>query len=667
MILNQIVKDYGFNGPYQVITELLPKHYKKKAIKVNINDLANMPEKTEVKVYGNISNFTEKELNQNLKKIEATLSNKGHSITLEWIVHKNAVNKLLYSLKKETKFKDNPFVEAKGKLKKFITYSGREILSISNPDIRYVDLELEENFNPDYFFTLDPSYMLKKGYTKYKIHNGIRELINKIKNNSIKTMPKELEKLISNVNLNESLLYVHGLKPVYTKEIDKFFLKTLPECYDRINLEKIYRLILQEHLERKKNNVPSLTNKEKQIELIKEVLSTFPFELTKDQKKVIWESVLLCLKSSGNKSLIFGDVGSGKTIVGLMLAYLFHKAGKQTAFIVPSSVLAKQHFNDLQKFFGKFISKEDMVCITGNLSKKKKEEIQNKLNQNKPLIVIGTSSVNNLYFPKLELLIIDEEQKMGVQDKEKLATSKTNIVYMTATPIPRTLASSIYTNFHIFQIKQKPANRKPRITKVIEMFTIEEIENIKQRMKNKEQTLVIVPSVKSEDMANIFDVVEKYKKIFPEFKIDYIHAQLSDKEIEKKIEEFMNGQIDILVSTSMVDSGFSNQNLSHVIIESAERFGISQLHQMRGRCGRGEKQGYCYLIPGKKIEELPEKTIQRLEIVQSSEDGFELSKKDFELRGAGELEGTMQKGGDLDLIKYKDKIPIIKNYIKTHF
>ena len=666
-MLQKIIKDYNFTLPHQIITDLLPKHYKKKAIKVNLEELNKLPEKTEVKVYGNLSNFTEKELNANLTKIEATLSNKQHSIALEWIVHKKAINKLMYSLKKTTKFKENPFVEATGKLKKFITYTGREILSISNPDVKYVDLPNEINFNPDYFFTLDPSYILKKGYTKYKIHNGIRELIENIKNKKINIMPKELEEQISSFNLVESLLYVHGLKPVYTKEIEKFFLKTLPQCYDRINLEKIYRLILQEHLERTQNNNPSLTDTEKQIQLIKEVLSTFPFELTKDQKKVIWNSVLIYLQSSGNKSLIFGDVGSGKTIVGLMLAYLFHKTGKQIAFIVPSTILAKQHFKDLQHFFGKFIPKEYMVNITGNLSKKRKEEIQQKLNNGEPLIIIGTTSANNLYFPNLELLIIDEEQKLGVKDKEKLASSKTNIVYMTATPIPRTLASSIYTNFHIFQIKEKPANRKSRITKVIEMFSTEEIQTIKKRMQKKEQTLIIVPSVKSEDMANVETIVKKYKNIFPEFKIDFIHAQLSDKEIEKKIENFMKGDIDILVSTSMVDSGFSNQNLSHVIIESAERFGISQLHQMRGRCGRGEKQGFCYLIPGKKIENLPPQSIERLQAVQSTEDGFELSKKDFELRGAGELEGTMQKGGDLNLIKYKNKIPLIKEYIKTHF
>ena len=257
---------------------------------------------------------------------------------------------------------------------------------------------------------------------------------------------------------------------------------------------------------------------------------------------------------------------------------------------------------------------------------------------------------------------------MGVKDKEKLASSKTNILYMTATPIPRTFASSIYTNFFIFQIKEKPANRKPRITQLIDYgFSNEEIQSIKNRTLAGEQTLVIVPSVQSSDMANIDETVAKYKSIFPEFKIEYIHAQLPDKEIETKIEDFMNGKIQFLISTSMVDSGFSNQNLSHVIIENPERFGISQLHQMRGRCGRGEKQGYCYLVPTKSIEELPETTFERLQALVESEDGFVLSEKDFELRGAGELEGTLQKGGDLDLLKYTNEIPVIKEYVKSHY
>ena len=669
MSYRKIMEDYNLSNKGQVITDLLPKRYKKKAIKVNVEDLTTLPEKTQVKVYGKLSSFIEKELNETLVKITTTLSNqKGKPITLEWIIHKKAKQNFLYSIKKNTKFQDEPFVEANGKLKRFITYSGVEYLSISSPDIKLIEIEDVIDFNPDYFFTLEPSYLLKPGYNKYKIQNGIRKIIEEIQEDKISLMPKELEEKISSIKIDESLMYVHGLKPVYRKNIEEFFIKTLDDAYNRINLEKIYRIILTEHLERATNKEPSLFDEDEIINYIKELLNTLPFTLTTDQKKVIWQNVKLYLQSSGFKSLIFGDVGTGKTIVGLILSYLFYKAGKQVAFVVPSTILAKQHSKDLKTFFGKFIPKEDMITVTGNLTKKRKETIQQELNTGKPKIVIGTTSVNNLYFPNLSLLIIDEEQKMGVKDKEKLASSKTNILYMTATPIPRTFASSIYTNFFIFQIKEKPANRKPRITQLIDYgFSNEEIQSIKNRTLAGEQTLVIVPSVQSSDMANIDETVAKYKSIFPEFKIEYIHAQLPDKEIETKIEDFMNGKIQFLISTSMVDSGFSNQNLSHVIIENPERFGISQLHQMRGRCGRGEKQGYCYLVPIKSIEELPETTFERLQALVESEDGFVLSEKDFELRGAGELEGTLQKGGDLDLLKYTNEIPVIKEYVKSHY
>jgi len=240
-----------------------------------------------------------------------------------------------------------------------------------------------------------------------------------------------------------------------------------------------------------------------------------------------------------------------------------------------------------------------------------------------------------LNFKNLKAIFIDEEQKMGVSAKEKLYkqfNEQPHMIYMTATPIPRTLAASIFTNFHVFQIKTKPKN---------------------------------IPSIDSNDMVNVSGTVKKYQKYFPKAKIEFIHGRMKKEDVEDIIERYMNGEFDILVATVMVDSGFSNKNISHVFIENADRFGISQLHQIRGRCGRGEKQGYCYLVPGK--QNIKDLTKKRLQYVTESEDGFKLSEKDIELRGSGDLAGEKQSGMDLNFIDWVNEIEVMKEYIKNNF
>jgi ATP-dependent DNA helicase RecG len=400
---------------------------------------------------------------------------------------------------------------------------------------------------------------------------------------------------------------------------------------------------------------------EKALLSIKEITDKLPFELTKDQKKAIWGLLKNYSIKKSSKNLIFGDVGSGKTMVALIVNYVLLKMGYQSVIMAPTSLLAKQHYNEAIELIG-----EKYVFLIHSKSKKKeKDAILKVLSEKKPCIIYGTSSVNSLEFTNLKSLFIDEEQKFGVATKEKLQhLYKNHIGYMTATPIPRTLASSMYSDFKIHKIEEKPAMQKERKTKISYKLSNEEIAAISNKMRNGEQMLVIVPAIASNDLVSAKSALIKYKKLFPEFKIDTINGRMTATNIEKNTESFMSGEINILVATTMVDAGFSNKNLSFVFIENAERFGLAQMHQIRGRCGRAEKQGYCYLVP--LSENLKELTRERLHSLVNSENGFELSMKDIELRGSGDLRGSQQTGSDVNMLDWLEEIEEISTYLKNN-
>jgi len=310
-----------------------------------------------------------------------------------------------------------------------------------------------------------------------------------------------------------------------------------------------------------------------------------------------------------------------------------------------------------------------ILCVHSKTTKKEKNRINGLLEKGEPAIVYGTSSLNRLSFTNLAMVVVDEEQKFGVKDKEVLyekSGEQAHVVLMTATPIPRTLAGAMFADFAIQKIEQKPAMQKPRITKLLNIKDMNplELKAIKERMKNGEQTLIIVPSIVSNEMVSVSSAMEKYTKIFPEFKIDSINGRMKPENIEKVTEDFMSGKFAILIATTMVDAGFSNKMLSHVFIENAERFGIAQLHQIRGRVGRGSLQGYCYLSPMGEVHSLKETTLERLRSLTESENGFELSMKDISLRGSGDLAGTQQSGSDVNLIEWLREIEVMDQYLK---
>lgn len=660
--MNELYETYELENEHEMITDIQPKGYNVSAMSVELPEIKKYPDKTQITTYGYIDSFESIPMGKKLKKIKARLYKNGESLILNWITANQKEKIFLYSLEKSAPAET--LLQVTGKITSFTNGEGFRVVMMENSKIEAIGGEMKSENGA--VIMPEPLYVLKNKTTVFQIKNEFRKIIknlDEIRNGNKFFLPLEIEKDLKMQDLKKSLRFTHGFTPIPVGKFDDFIL------YDgftkRLNIEKIWRILLKSHLSQSENLVPSIRYNQEDVEVLKEQLAKLPFELTDDQKKTINGLLKTFAAKTGSKSLIYGDVGSGKTLVALMSAYVIFNQGYQVAMITPTSILSNQHYEEAVHLFGE----ENVAFLASNTKQSEKNKINQRLQKGDPLIVIGTTSVNSLDFTKLKATFIDEEQKMGVHAKEALHEKYKNephIIYMTATPIPRTLASSIFTNFSVFQIKAKPKNRKERITSMFDFKDMLEIEAIRERMKDNQQTLVIVPSIDSNDMVNVRDTEKKYKKYFPSAVVRSINGRMKKDEVDEIIEEYMEGKFEILIATVMVDSGFSNKRISHVFIEGADRFGISQLHQIRGRCGRGELQGFCYLIPT-NISKVKNTTKQRLKYLTESEDGFKLSEKDIELRGSGDLDGLKQTGTEVNFIDWIPEIDIMRDYIKKNY
>lgn len=651
--VNNILSNYDFDSEIEMIYELLPRGYNIPAAYAEISKLKDFPEGTQVSTFGYIDKYEVVPFGSRLDKIKAKLYKDGSHIFLTWVTTKAKTKSYLYSL--EQRSKNKSLLQVSGKIKIYSFKGGGEYRFMETPIINAVS-KSEDSGNA-MFIVPEPLYTLKPNVKAPQIQLAFRKILEQWdKIDKKDCFPVELEQYFGFHTLYEAIQNCHGLKPITADKLSSFL--GYSGFRKRLEVEKIWKIV-KEGMEAKGADI-NISNqiKESDINYIKEALTALPFELTNDQKKAIWGVMKEFSKRESSKTLIFGDVGSGKTMVALILAYMLLKNGKQVAILTPTSILAKQHFEEAKRLF----PKENVAIIHSKTTAKEKAKINKELLSGKPMIVYGTTSVNSLSFTNLALVVIDEEQKFGVRDKERLFNKfNSHLMFMTATPIPRTLANVMFSDFEVMKIEQKPAMQKPRITKIAQLqeLSLDELNAIRERMKNKEQTLVIVPSIVSDEIMSVSSATEKYSYYFPRFKIASIHGKLKPADIEKITAEFMAGNIDILIATTMVDSGFSNNKLSHVFIESAERFGIAQLHQIRGRVGRGSLQGYCYLSTSTRNET----SEARLASVASSENGFELSMKDIEIRGSGDLTGNEQSGFDTNFLEWQKEIEVMRNYL----
>ena len=395
-----------------------------------------------------------------------------------------------------------------------------------------------------------------------------------------------------------------------------------------------------------------------------DVINTLPFNLTKAQLRVLEEIDNNMESEKPMNRLLQGDVGSGKTVVAMCAAYKAVKSGYQAAIMVPTAILATQHFEN----FKNMLEKLDIRCelLISGITKKKKQHILERLANGEIDILIGTHAIleENVIFKNLGLVVTDEQHRFGVKQRTKIVEKGQNpdVLVMTATPIPRTLALILYGDLDISIIDELPPNRKKIETFAVNKRMTDRVNNfIREQVKQGRQAYVVCPLVEENeemDLKSVEKLYETYKtETFPEYRVEYIHGKMKQKDKDAIMERFKKGEIDILISTTVIEVGVDVPNSNIMVIENAERFGLAQLHQLRGRVGRGEYKSYCIL----KYEGKGEVVRKRMQVMCDTNDGFIISEKDLELRGSGDFFGTMQHGlPEFKIANLFEDIPILK-------
>ncbi len=505
-------------------------------------------------------------------------------------------------------------------------------LSVAHPDY------IEEIENEDKLRTFENIYPLTRGITL----KDIRIVLNDAKNHLNKFDEWLNENIIKKYNFssfNKSLIKMHF--PSVKEDIDnrENFRKRL--AVDELVSNYFAIRYLKEKTKRKNESLNLKFN------LQEKLINELPFELTKNQYKIINDINYYNNTQYRETVLLQGDVGSGKTIVSLLTAIPFIQKHKQVAYMAPTEILANQIYNNVLNHLDN--EEVNPILLTG--SSKNKSKIYEKIEKGIFNFIIGTHAIfqENLNFSSLAYVIIDEQHRFGVQQRLYLAEKgiNTNILLMSATPIPRTLALAQYGEIEQVILKEKPAFQKPIITKVSNIDKIKDIEILlKKKISNVSQVYWICPLVEASETQKYKDVETRFKSLKKIFgsEVEMLHGKIKSDQKERIIQNFQKGNIKILVATTVVEVGIDNKNADYIVIENAEKFGLSQLHQLRGRVGRGNNQGYCFALYGK---DLPDNTINRLKIFKENLDGFKLSEKDLEIRGTGDILGYRQSGDSL--------------------
>ncbi len=497
--------------------------------------------------------------------------------------------------------------------------------------------------NPKYIS--EDSSLIKQKHNIYSLTDGISEKVyNKIINQIIDKLPimeewhsKSIMKKFDNINWNEAIQELH--KPDNVGNYKKNFYQRL--AYDEVFSTFLVNSEIRKKIKKiKKKN--KILDKKKQDLLIKNL----DFDLTNDQKKSLNEiNIDLC---SSNKMfrLLQGDVGSGKTIVSLLAALNTINSGFQVAMMAPTEILAKQHFNLAKKIFPKSLKIE---IISGKSDYKEKKDILKKLAIGEVDFIFGTHAIfqKKVDYKKLGLIIIDEQHKFGVNQRKKLSDkggSDCDILLMTATPIPRTLTMTMYGDMDLSIIREKPKSRKPIKTYSKLEIKIDDVINfIKKEIKYGNQIFWVCPLIEESKKIDHSSAVKKFEylnKIFPN-QVSLLHGKTNIEEKEMILNNFLNNKFKILVSTTIIEVGIDFPNANVIIIENANKFGLSQLHQLRGRVGRGAKESTCILMFKSNLSENAKK---RIKILKDSNDGFVISEEDMKIRGFGDILGFKQSG-----------------------
>lgn len=504
------------------------------------------------------------------------------------------------------------------------------VLVIEQPKI----LTKEEYYNKKKL--LQPVYRLTAGLTNNAITKAVMQVL-KESDLEGEYLPLEIRKKYQLKEIKAALKGIHFPKDEHE----------MIESRKRIVFDEffLFAIAIARLKKQKKNKVSSIIMKA--VPECSKLMDTLPYELTKAQLKVWKEIEKDLLGNYIMNRLVQGDVGSGKTIIAILSLLMAVKNGYQGALMVPTEVLAKQHFESMEETVSRFGVKS--VLLVGSMTAKEKRLAYEKIENHEVDVIIGTHALiqEKVKYDNLGLVITDEQHRFGVKQREMLSKkgSEPHVLVMSATPIPRTLAIILYGDLDLSIIDTLPANRLPIKNCVVNTGYRQTANRfIEKEIKAGRQAYVICPMVEESETIeaeNVIDYTEQLEaSIASEIRISYLHGKMKPKEKDEIMQQFLNHEIDVLVSTTVVEVGVNVPNATVMMIENAERFGLAQLHQLRGRVGRGKYQSYCILVYGREGKE----TKKRLEILNHSNDGFFIAKEDMKLRGPGDLFGIRQSG-----------------------
>ena len=515
---------------------------------------------------------------------------------------------------------------------------------ISHPDIDDADkLQLSEMGMQPYYVTTER--MKKAGITSRQMERLTKTLLSKITVPLPETLPPFITERLHLVSRDQALRLVHYPRNAEQTQQARLRLKFEELFYVQMN---ILRYASQQ---RKKYRGYV-------FQRVGELFHWFydhnlPFSLTGAQKRVMHEiRADMCSGRQMNR-LLQGDVGSGKTLVALMSMLIAADNGFQACLMAPTEILAEQHLQTLREFLrGMDVSVE---LLTGTVKGRRRQQVLDGLVRGEVHILVGTHAIieDGVQFQRLGLAVIDEQHRFGVAQRAKLwgkSDYPPHVLVMTATPIPRTLAMTLYGDLDVSVIDELPPGRKPIAT--IHKFdnqTTSLYQGIRQQIGQGRQVYVVFPLIKESertDLKNLEEGFETLCQVFPEYRLSKVHGRMKAKEKEEEMQKFVSGETQILVSTTVIEVGVNVPNASVMVILDAQRFGLSQLHQLRGRVGRGAEQSYCILVTNHKLSR---ETAKRIDIMCDTNDGFRIAEADLKLRGPGDLEGTQQSGMAFDL------------------
>ena len=544
-------------------------------------------------------------------------------------------------------FRGHQWIKESLKLNVVYVIFGRLNWYGNRPNMPHPEMETLENFEKGFSKSLQAIYpstekLLSKGISQRVIIKMMGELLRSFKNGFVETLPDDLRSKYRLIDKNTALINIH-----FPENQD-----ILTAAQNRLKYEELFFIQLQllmKNLQRKQK-IKGFVFEKVGHHFNNFFKNHLPFELTEAQKRVIRE----IRKDIGNgqqmNRLLQGDVGSGKTIVSLMLMLIAADNGFQSCLMAPTEILAKQHFIAVNSLIGDL----DITIglLTGSSKKTERTQLATQLESGELDILIGTHAVieEKVQFKNLGLAVVDEQHRFGVAQRAKLwrkNSTPPHVLVMTATPIPRTLAMSVYGDLDISVIDELPPGRKK--VKTIHRFDsnrLKVFKFIEDEIKKGRQIYMVYPLIKESEKMDYKDLMDGYKSIVrafppPKYQVSIVHGQMPAKDKDYEMERYVKKQTQIMVATTVIEVGVNVPNASIMVIESAERFGLSQLHQLRGRVGRGNDQSYCILMTSHKLS-TEAKT--RLETMTTTTDGFKIAEVDLKLRGPGDLMGTQQSG-----------------------